>query len=149
MEANKGLTKQEIIDKHKSVEVKQSSFGRVSYYNFEYLNLTSAGLAMEEYASEWKAKYDELKAEYIDLGRRFNTVNETLISQSLQHQQLKERAQRLADALKEVQTMAKQGIFPHLPIETKGAQMCIEIDKYVAERLSEYNQSKGGKEGKV
>lgn len=44
-----------------------------------------------------------------------------------------ERAERYEKALREIQAKAKQGIFPHLPVETMGAQMCIEIDRYITE----------------
>lgn len=108
--------KEQILDKHKSVEVKQSSLGRGSYYNFEYLNLTSAGLAMEEYANGWKVKYDELKAENERLKSEIETAirsNENLVGRHIdwqnllykeqqehtalqqQHQQLKDQAQKM------------------------------------------------------
>lgn len=33
--------------------------------------------------------------------------------------------------LREVQQLARRGIFPHLPVEVVGAQMCIDIDKLI------------------
>lgn len=56
-----------------------------------------------------------------------------------------EKAQVLVEALKEVQAKAKRGIFPHLPVETMGAQMCIEIDNYINEKLASYKEKEGGK----
>lgn len=47
-----------------------------------------------------------------------------------------QRAERYEKALKAAQVKAKQGIFPHLPVETMGAQMCTEIDQLVTEALT-------------
>jgi hypothetical protein len=47
-----------------------------------------------------------------------------------------QRAERYEKALKLVQQMAKNGIFPHLPVETMGAQMCIEIDRHITDFLT-------------
>ncbi len=51
--------------------------------------------------------------------------------------QLNNRLTNLEAALREVQSKAKRGIFPHLPVETMGAQMCIEIDAYVTDLLTD------------
>lgn len=48
-------------------------------------------------------------------------------------QEEKELRERYEKALREIQAKAKYGIFPHLPVETMGAQMCIEIDRYITE----------------
>lgn len=45
-------TKEEIIESHKSVERRQSDSRMFGGYDFEYLNKTAAGLAMDEYAKE-------------------------------------------------------------------------------------------------
>jgi hypothetical protein len=47
--------------------------------------------------------------------------------------QLNNRLTNLETALREIQAKAKRGIFPHLPVETMGAQMCIEIDGYITD----------------
>lgn len=52
---------------------------------------------------------------------------------ALKWQAAEARAARYEKALREIQAKAKRGIFPHLPVETMGAQMCIEIDGYITE----------------
>lgn len=46
------MTKEEIINKHTSSERRESDFNQSKGYDFKYLNLTSARLAMDEYAKQ-------------------------------------------------------------------------------------------------
>lgn len=55
---------------------------------------------------------------------------------ALKWQEAEQQAERYEKALKDIWTKAKRGIFPHLPVETMGAQVCIEIDQYIAELLT-------------
>lgn len=55
---------------------------------------------------------------------------------ALKWQQSEQRAARYEKALKEIQAKVNKGIFPHLPVETMGAQMCIEIDQYITDLLT-------------
>jgi hypothetical protein len=49
---------------------------------------------------------------------------------------LQAKCDRYEALLRGVHKKAKEGIFPHLPVETMGAQKCIEIDKVLTEALS-------------
>lgn len=53
-----------------------------------------------------------------------------------QLQAAEQRAERYEKALFEIQFKATSAIFPHLPVETLGAQMCIEIEKVATEALT-------------
>lgn len=55
---------------------------------------------------------------------------------ALKWQAAEQRAERYEKALKEIRAKAKRGIFPHLPVETMGAQMCIEIDQHITDLLT-------------
>ena len=60
--------------------------------------------AENERLKGWKVKYDELQAEFIDLGRRYNTAQATLLEQAKEHQRLKERADKMEAALEWIKT---------------------------------------------
>lgn len=49
---------------------------------------------------------------------------------------LQAKCDRYEKLLHTVHQMAKAGIFPHLPVETMGAQKCIEIDAVLTKALS-------------
>jgi hypothetical protein len=67
------MTKEAIIEKHKSVESRRSDFGG---YNFEYLNKTSAGQAMDEYAKQQAIAF----ARFIN--NRFNPHGDNYLSKN-------------------------------------------------------------------
>lgn len=46
-------------------------------------------------------------------------------------------------ALEDIKDKAASGIFPHLPVETMGAQMCIEIEKIASEVLKPKQKTNG------
>ncbi len=46
----------------------------------------------------------------------------------------------LVEALRKIKEKADSGIFPHLPVETVGAAMCIEIDKICDAALAQFQQ---------
>lgn len=46
----------------------------------------------------------------------------------------------LVEALEKIREKAKSGIFPHLPVEVKGAQMCIEIEPIAARALNNFKK---------
>lgn len=50
----------------------------------------------------------------------------------------KDRAQILVDALKKIHERAESAIFPHLPIESAGAAMCVDIEKIASAALTNY-----------
>ena len=50
--------------------------------------------------------------------------------------ELKAKCERYEQLLQAVHQKAKDGIFPHLPVETMGAQKCVEIDAVLNEALS-------------
>lgn len=52
------------------------------------------------------------------------------------HAALQAKVERYQSLLQVVHQKAKEGIFPHLPVETMGAQKCIEIDAMLNEALS-------------
>jgi hypothetical protein len=49
---------------------------------------------------------------------------------------LQAKCERYESLLQAVLQKAKEGIFPHLPVETMGAQKCIEIDAMLNEAIS-------------
>jgi hypothetical protein len=49
---------------------------------------------------------------------------------------LQAKCDRYESLLRTVHQMAKAGIFPDLPVETMGAQKCVEIDQAINEALS-------------
>lgn len=65
--------------------------------------------------------------------RGYEAAGEKYAEKWQEAQQLVERYEK---ALKEIQAKAQRGIFPHLPVEIMGAQMCIEIDQYVTDLLT-------------
>lgn len=73
----------EILLKHKHADRTQAATEIISL--LEKLNNSNG----------WKVKYDELQAEYINLGKRFNTAQATIADQAQQHQQLKERCDKM------------------------------------------------------
>lgn len=58
---------------------------------------------------------------FIELGKRFET--------------LQAENSKMRKALQETQALARRGIFPGMPVEVLGAQMCIDINKLVTETL--------------
>lgn len=46
------------------------------------------------------------------------------------------RAERMEKALREIKFKATSAIFPHLPVETVAAQVCIEIEQLATETLT-------------
>jgi hypothetical protein len=58
---------------------------------------------------------------------------------------LQAKCNRYESLLQTVHQKAKEGIFPHLPVETMGAQKCIEIDAMLNEAIS---AGEGEKENK-
>lgn len=95
---------------------------------------------------EADALYDALneKAQEVDsydfglpmVNRQTQPIIDCLTQYADKWQAAEQRAERYEKALKEVQAKAKRGIFPHLPVEVMGAQMCIEIDQYVTDLLT-------------
>jgi hypothetical protein len=63
-------------------------------------------------------------------------------------QVLRERSEKLMRTMQDIVKLADRGIFPHLPVENMGAQMCIEIDKVAREALNAWNGNPK-KEGEV
>lgn len=66
--------------------------------------------------------------------KMYNSIEKLPVEDKLQ--QAEAKAKRYQDALFEIQFKATSAIFPHLPVETLGAQMCIEIEKIATRALT-------------
>lgn len=71
---------------------------------------------------------------------RYNELQEACMKERAALQAKCERYKALFQA---VHQKAKEGIFPHLPVETMGAQKCVEIDAVLNEALSAGEGEKG------
>lgn len=95
-----------------------------------------------EQLTQWKKETKLLLDPILDWGQSNKNVplgasiTEEVLSRAKEHDKLKAKVERYENALKDVQAKAKRGIFPHLPVETMGSQMCIEINQYVTDLLT-------------
>ena len=89
---SKELSKDEILHSHPIVSDNKGSD--------LYVTMEAARKSMDKYADQWKEKYDELKQEVIDFGRRYNSAQATITDQAIQHQKLKDKIEKMEAALK-------------------------------------------------
>lgn len=86
---------------------------------------------------EQEAKSSAANFNYYPESSEFEDLESTHVTGASRYavlwQEAEQKADRYEKALKEIQAKAKNGIFPHLPVETMGAQMCIEIDRYITD----------------
>lgn len=170
MEPNKELSAEIVLNKR----IKQfPGYGEMNHEAIKRNVLAS----MEEYANQWKQKFEdldnstakqfqemgdayerlynahaELKAENERLKYGAEVTRDALTNEQAklkalkaEHTALKEKAEAYEKALKIIKEQAENGIFPHLPVETVGAAMCININNLATEVLLSFNSSTNNK----
>lgn len=90
---------------------------------------------------ELKKQLDDESKEYATMFKygkeyRQNAHFDGAKSYALKWQEAEQRAERHEKALRDIKGKAMDGIFPSIPIENMGAQMCIEIEKIATEALT-------------
>lgn len=65
-----------------------------------------------------------------------NDITKEILRRAKLFTEGEQKAERYEKALFEIQFKATSAIFPHLPVETVGAQMCIEIEQLATRALT-------------
>ncbi len=94
------LTKDEILHSHPIVSNNKGSD--------LYVTLEAARLSMDKYADQWRVKYDELKKSFDTLKGEIVQVEKAGSSLLFENQQLKERCDKMEDALEKIKATHKK-----------------------------------------
>jgi hypothetical protein len=88
-------------------------------------------------ATEYATKLHQEQQAHEETRQSFKRqLNERLHQAEQENAALQAKCERYEQLLQAVHKKAKEGIVPHLPVETIGAQKCIEIDTMLNEALS-------------